>query len=66
MEQLEKLQKEIDENIIKFTQIVKKKLKSNVRAAVIALITAYVHYRDVNVELIREKVFKTENFKWQM
>lgn len=47
-EQLEKLQEAILSTITKFTSMVRKKLKNNVRAAATALLTGYVHLRDVN------------------
>lgn len=65
-EQLEKLQNDIAGTIIKFTSLVRKKLKNCVRAAATALLTGYVHLRDINQGLITERVFKAENFQWQM
>jgi hypothetical protein len=46
--------------------MVRKKLKNNVRAATVALLTGYVHFRDILNGLMRDKVYRAEEFKWQM
>lgn len=63
---MEKVQKEIAHKILLFTSMVRKKIKSNVRAATVALLTGYVHFRDILNGLMRDKVYRAEEFKWQM
>jgi dynein heavy chain len=46
--------------------MVRKKLKNNVRAATVALLTGYVHFRDILNGLMKDKVYRAEEFKWQM
>lgn len=65
-EQMEKMYKEIADTIILYTGMVRKKLKGNVRAATVALLTGYVHFRDIVNGLVRDRVYKAGEFKWQM
>jgi hypothetical protein len=45
--QMEAMQREITTTILKFTGMVKEKLKKNVRSATVALLTCHVHFRDI-------------------
>ncbi len=44
--------------------MVRKKLKAHVRMSTVALLTVYVHFRDVLAQLMHEKVYKADDFKW--
>jgi len=46
--------------------MVRQKQRPNVRQATVALLTGYVHFRDILNGLIRDRVYKVEEFKWQM
>lgn len=46
--------------------MVRKRLKNSVRQSTVALLTGYVHFRDILNGLMRDKVFKVDEFKWQM
>jgi dynein heavy chain len=61
-----KLHHEIASSIIEFTSMVKKRLKSHVRQSTVALLTGYVHFRDILNGLMRDKVYRADEFKWQM
>ena len=63
---MEKMYQEIANTIMLFTGMVRKKLKGNVRAATVALLTGYVHFRDILNGLVRDRVYKADEFKWQM
>ena len=65
-ELFEKVFIDVEETIIAFTQMVRKKLNSNVRGAATALLTCYVHFRDIINGLIKSKVCRPDEFKWQM
>lgn len=65
-EQMEKMYQEIANTILLYTGMVRKKLKGNVRAATVALLTGYVHFRDILDGLVRDRVQRVEEFKWQM
>ena len=65
-EQFDKMNKEIANMIIFFTGMVRRRLKPYIRFATIGLLTSYVYFRDILNGLIRNKVFKADDFKWQM
>jgi hypothetical protein len=56
----------IADNVLQFTGMVKKKLKKHVRQSTVALLTGYVHYRDILKGLMQDRVYKVDEFKWQM
>lgn len=64
--QFNKAAQEINTTIIAFTAMVRKRLKNNVRASTVALLTVYVHFRDILNGLLRDRVYKADEFKWQM
>jgi len=51
---MEIMQREITTTILKFTGMVKEKLKKNVRSATVALLTSYVHFRDIIAGFIKD------------
>jgi hypothetical protein len=46
--------------------MVRKKLPNYTRKSAEALLTGYVHFRDIMHGLIKERVFKQDDFKWQV
>jgi hypothetical protein len=52
--------------VIKLTGMVRKRLKPHIRLSTVGLLTGYVNFRDILNGLIRDKVFKADDFKWQM
>ena len=65
-EQMGRLQQEIADTIMLFTSMVRKRLKRHVRLSIVALLSGYVHFRDILHQLLKEKVQKEEEFLWQM
>ena len=46
--------------------MVRKKLPNYTRKSAEALLTGYVHFRDILFGLIKDRVFKQDDFKWQI
>jgi hypothetical protein len=63
---MDRMQLEIAETIMFYTGMVRKRLVAHVRISTVALLTGYVHFRDIVNTLLREKVQKEEEFFWQM
>lgn len=59
---MEAMQREITATILKFTGMVRQKLRRNVRQATVALLTCYVHFRDILNGFIKEQVQSQEEF----
>ena len=53
---MEAMQREVTATILKFTEMVREKLPTNVRQGTVALLTAYVHYRDILNSFIKDQV----------
>ena len=66
VEQFDKLLTEIQTQILQYTSMVRKKLPNYTRKSAEALLTGYVHFRDIMHGLIKERVFKQDDFKWQV
>jgi len=64
--QMERLQQEIADTIMLYTGMVRKRLKGHVRQSTVALLTGYVHFRDILNALVREQVTREDEFFWQM
>lgn len=64
--QMQRLQQEIAETIMLYTGMVRRRLKSHVRHSTVALLTGFVHFRDILTTLLREKVCREDEFFWQM
>ena len=58
--------RDIADIVLQLTGMVRKKLKKHVRQSTVALLTGYVHYRDILKGLMQDKVYKVDEFKWQM
>lgn len=65
-EQMERVKYDIAQTILSFTQMVRQKQRLHVRHATVALLTGYVHFRDILLGLMKDRVYKVEEFKWQM
>ena len=63
---MDKMLREITNMILLFTSMVRKKLAGHMRLSTVALLTGYVHFRDILNGLMRDRVYKAEEFKWQM
>jgi hypothetical protein len=63
---MEKVLLQIGQTILKFTEMVRKRMKNNVRASTVALITCQVNLRDIMDGLLRSKVTRADEFKWLM
>jgi hypothetical protein len=46
--------------------MVRKRMKNNIRASTVALITCQVNLRDIMDGLLRSKVTRADEFKWLM
>jgi len=66
LDQMDKMYQDIANQIISFTGMVRKRLKPSVRQSTVSLLTGYVHFRDILNGLMRDRVFKSDEFKWQM
>lgn len=60
------LQLEIAGTILEFTEMVRKKLTGPVRQSTVALLTKYVHFRDILNGLLKHNVQGREEFRWQI
>ena len=59
---MEAMQREITATILKFTGMVRQKLRRNVRQSTVSLLTCYVHFRDILNGFIKEQVQSQEEF----
>jgi dynein heavy chain len=46
--------------------MVRKRLANHTRKATEALLTGYVHFRDILYGLMKDRVYKQDDFKWQV
>ena len=54
-------------NIIdEFSLMVRKEHSQSLRMSIVNLITAFVHYRDIVMGLIHDRVTSADDFKWQV
>jgi len=63
---MDKMYQDIANTIISFTGMVRKRLDNAIRQSTVALLTGYVHFRDILNGLMRDRVYKMDDFKWQM
>mmetsp|Transcript_42572 Transcript_42572/g.65307 ORF Transcript_42572/g.65307 Transcript_42572/m.65307 type:complete len:90 (+) Transcript_42572:993-1262(+) len=63
-EQMDKLNQEISAKVLLFTSMVRNKLQEHTRGATVGLLTGYVYFRDIVAGLVKDRVYRADEFKW--
>lgn len=63
--QMVSLYRGIQDTIMDFTEMVRKRISYHIRQGTVALLTSYVNFRDIVNSLAREKVETKDEFRWQ-
>jgi len=64
VKQMEAVYNDIIATIIRFTGMVKRRLKGSIRQATVSLLTCHVYLRDILGNLMKDRIYNKDDFKW--